>query len=234
MNRRILALTFVSLARLAAITPVVGAQEAMARPAVAIADVAVTPGGWTLPPPQLSGAIVEMMVNELVASQRFHVYDGQWLVPETEIGGRVNLDRLRDAASSRHVDYVVLGTVTAFSTERKQKRGGGILPTPFVGGGFSRDRMQTAVGLTFKVVDVRTGEIVTTATAQGVGLRKSTGLGLLGVVRGVPLPIAAAAAASRSLNARDAMLDEAVRNAVHSAALALAQSASSLVTSPDR
>src|SRR4051812_49671601 len=68
------------------------AQDAAARPALAIADVAVTPGGGTLPPPQLSGAIIELMMGELVTSQRFRVYDGQWLVPEGE-GGRAHLQR---------------------------------------------------------------------------------------------------------------------------------------------
>jgi curli biogenesis system outer membrane secretion channel CsgG len=197
------------------------AQEASARPAIAIADVAVSPGGWTLPPPQLSSAIVDLMTGELVSSQRFHVYDGQWLVPESEVG-RANVERLRAVAAERHVDYVVLGNVTAFSTERSQRRGGGILPKPMGLGGFSRDRTQTAVAITFRVVDVHTGEVVSTATGQGMGRRHSTGLGLLGIVRGLPLPLAAAAA-SRNLGARDAMLDEAVRQAVHTAAIALAQ-----------
>src|SRR3982751_7123771 len=81
------------------------AQDAAARPAIAIADVAVSPGGWTLPPPQISSTIVELMMNELVTSQRFRVYDGQWLVPESEMG-HANLERLRAAAGGRDVDYV--------------------------------------------------------------------------------------------------------------------------------
>src|SRR3954468_12504969 len=93
------------------------AQDAQARPTVAIADVAIAPGGWTLPPPQLSGAIVELLVNDLVSTQRFRVYDGQWLVPEAE-AGRADVTRLRAAAAARHVDYVVVGSVTAFSSEQ--------------------------------------------------------------------------------------------------------------------
>src|SRR5947209_20167373 len=98
------------------------------KPTLAIADVAISPGGWTLPPPQLSGSIVERMVNELVSSDRFHVYDGQWLVPDAETGGRVNLPRLRAAAAASHVDYIVLGNVTAFTSEHKQRRMGGLIP----------------------------------------------------------------------------------------------------------
>src|SRR4051812_49551465 len=85
------------------------AQDAAARPALAIADVAVTPGGWTLPPPQLSGAIIELMMGELVTSQRFRVYDGQWLVPEGE-GGRANLEPLVAAPPGSPVDYIALGS----------------------------------------------------------------------------------------------------------------------------
>jgi curli biogenesis system outer membrane secretion channel CsgG len=198
------------------------AQEG--RPTLAIADIAVTPGGWTLPPPQLGATIIDLLVGELVSSQRFHVYDGQWLVPESEAGGHVNLTRLREAAASRHVDYLVLGSVTAFSTAQSRSRTGGVLPKPFMAGAFSRQQMQMAVGMTFRIVDVNTGEVVTTATAEGIAKRHSTGFGLLGLLGiGHPglLPIAVAHSASAN-HARDAMLDEAVRQAVHDAARALA------------
>ena len=85
-RRRLIGLLVVGVVRVALATGAL-AQEAQARPSVAIADVAITPGGWTLPPPQLSATIIEMMMGELVASERFHVYDGQWLVPEREAGG---------------------------------------------------------------------------------------------------------------------------------------------------
>ena len=196
------------------------------KPTLAIADVALTASGTTLPPPQLGASIVAQLLDELVSSDRFHVYDGQWLVPEAESGGRVNLDRLRASAASSHVDYVVLGTLTTFSTEQSRKRGGGIFPKPFLAGGFSREQILTAVGLTFRIVDVRTGEIVTSASAHGRGSRRSTGLGLLGLVHGLPL---GGGGSSRLSGSRDAMLDDAVRQAVHGAAQALAGSAFRLV-----
>ena len=198
------------------------AQEASARPALAIADVAIAPGGWTPPPPQLSGAIIELLMNELVSSQKFRVYDGQWLVPEAEIG-RPNLDRLRAAAAGRRIDYVVVGSVTAFSSEQKGRRIGGLFPKPFIAGGLSRNRAQLHVGLTLRIVDVRTGEVLSTAIGDGIGLRESTGIGGLGVVHG--LPVGALVSAARASHARDAMLDEAVKQAVRTAASALAASA---------
>jgi curli biogenesis system outer membrane secretion channel CsgG len=226
-KRKLIGAVIVGLVRVTIATGAM-AQEAAARPAVAIADVAVTPGGWTLPPPQLSAAIVELMMGELVGSQRFRVYDGQWLVPEAEIG-HANLERLRMAAAERHVDYVVLGSLTAFSNEHKRKRIGGLLPKPILLGGFSREQTQLRVAMSFRIVDVRSGEIVATASGDGVGVRRATALGAAGLIHGLPL---LAGAANRLPAARDAMLDEAVHQAVHTAAIALAQSASGLEARP--
>src|SRR6476469_6995794 len=94
------------------------AQDAHARPSLAIADVAIAAGGWTLPPPQLSSAIIEAMMSELVSSDKFRIYDGHWLVPEQETG-RANLERLRTAAAERGVDYLVIGSLNEFSAEQK-------------------------------------------------------------------------------------------------------------------
>lgn len=198
----------------------VAAQEVAVRPSIAIADVAVTPGGWTLPPPQLGSTIVDLLMGELVGSQRFQVYDGQWLVPSTE-AGRPDLARLRAAAAEHNVDYVVLGSLTAFDTEQKKKRFGGLLPKPFMLGGFSREQAQLRVTLSFRIVDVRTGEVVATAAGGGLSTRKNLSIGGGGLVHG--LPVGALVGAARAGSARDAMLNDAVRKAVHAAAQALAQ-----------
>jgi len=192
------------------------AQEAQARPSLAIADVAVTPSGWTLPPPQLSSTIIELMMSELVSSERFHLYDGQWLVPESEAGGHADLSRLRAAAAERHVDYLVLGRLTTFTSEHKKKGFGGVLPVPFLLGGFSHDQSQLKVTIAFRIVDVRSGEIVASASGDGIGVRRATAGGGLGIVHG--LPIGAIGGTAHAPSPRDAMLDEAVRQAVHAAA----------------
>src|SRR5690348_17154819 len=151
------------------------AQEARdPRPSIAIADVAVNPGGYMLAPPQLGPVIVDLLVNELTSSRQFHVYDRQWLVPQTDRNGRMNLDRLRGAAEERHVDYLVLGTVTSFSMQRGGHGGGALLPKPFpVAGGLSRRRADLAIDLALRIVDVRTGEIVSSANGSGTSTRKS-------------------------------------------------------------
>jgi curli biogenesis system outer membrane secretion channel CsgG len=229
MTRRVVGMLVVGLIRIGVASGAM-AQDALARPSVAIADVAITPGGWTLPPPELSATIVELMMNEMVASQRFHLYDGQWLVPESEAGGHVDLAALRAAAAERRLDYLVLGRLTAFTSERKKKGFGGAIPLPFIIGGFSRDQSLLKVGMTFRIVDVRSGEIVASIQGDGVGHRRSTAVGGLAIVHGVPL--GAIAGAARAHSARDAMLDEAVRMAVHNAALELARRALPVASGP--
>jgi len=221
-RRKLIGAALVGLIRVTVATGAM-AQDAVARPTLAIADVAISPGGWTLPPKQLSGAIIELMVGELVASQRFHVYDGQWLVPESEAGTLPNIERLRAAATERGVDYIVVGSLTAFSTENKKKRLGGVIPTPFLIGGISRERAQLRVELAFRIVHVRTGEIVATASGEGMGVRGAVGVAGGGIVgRALPLPIGAFAM-TKLPAARDAMLDEAVKMAVRAAAVSISR-----------
>jgi len=222
-RRNLAALGCVLTVRLAAVG-VVAAQELAVRPSLAIADVSVSPGGWTIPPPQLSATIIELLMADLVSSQRFHVYDGQWLVPESEVG-HVNLDRLRAAAAESHVDYIVVGSLTAFSTEHKKKGFGGAIPVPFFLGGFSRQQAQLRVSMTFRIVDVRTGEVVSSVSGDGLGTRRATGMAAGGFIHGLPI---GALAGAKLPQARDAMLNEAVRQAVQSAAAELARSAPSL------
>lgn len=221
MRRNGIAAAALGITILAGLPQCVSAQEAP-KPTIAIADIAVRPGGWTLPPPQMGGAIVDMLLGELVGSQQFHVYDGQWLVPQDETGGRVNIARLRAAAADRGVDYLLLGNVTQFTMVQTRNHGGGVIPLRAAGGigGVGINRSQLAVALNVRVVDVRTGEIVSTASGQGTGTRKSGGLALLGVLRALPLPLAAAGTHT-VINAREAMLDEALTRAVHDAAAAL-------------
>ena len=205
------------------------AQARVVRPTIAIANIEVERGGWTLPPPQLGSTIAELMVDQLVSSEQFHVVDGEWLVPEQQLGGRVPFERLRAAAQESGVDYLVLGSITQFATEQSVRRGGGILPLPFAAGGLSRSETRTTVSLMLKLVDVRTGEIVATTTGEGIAKRKSGGLGLLAVVHGVPL---AGGGGSGFSGSRDAMLSGAVTQAVSAAAKGLAAGASRLVHQP--
>jgi curli biogenesis system outer membrane secretion channel CsgG len=216
-RRTLLSVVSVVMVRLAAVG-VVAAQEIAVRPSIAMADVAISPGSSTLPPTHIGGTISELMMAQLVASQRFQVYDGQWLVP-TDEAGRPNLARLRAAAAEHNVDYLLLGRVTAFDTDQKKKRFGGLLPKPLLLGAFTRDYSQVRIGLSFRLVDVRTGEIVSTASGDGVSTRRGLKIGGGGLVKGLPLGVLSST--TRAALPRDAMLSEALIRAVQWAAKGL-------------
>lgn len=216
-RRALVSLASVFLIRLAAVG-VVAAQEIAVRPSLAIADVAITPGGSMLPPAHIGNTIVELLMGELVKSQRFQVYDGQWLVPTDEVG-RPNLAQLRTAAAEHNVDYLVLGSVTAFDTDQKKKRFGGLLPKPLLLGAFTRDHSIVRIGVSFRIVDVRTGEIVATASGDGVSTRRGLSIGAGGLIKG--LPVGALSGSTRAALPRDAMLSEALIRAVDWAARSL-------------
>lgn len=56
--------------------------------------------------------------------------------------------------------------MTRFCLERHSSTGGGIVPLPFIGGLIHKSKTETVIGLTLRVIDVRTGEVVATATAE--------------------------------------------------------------------
>ena len=59
------------------------------------------------------------MLDRLVASDRYHVLDGQWL-PHGRRWQNAP-EELRADAAAAGVDYLVLGSITRFSTEQKQR-----------------------------------------------------------------------------------------------------------------
>jgi curli biogenesis system outer membrane secretion channel CsgG len=195
-------------------------------PRVAIADFEVTPSGSMLPPPQLGATLAQLMLHRLVAATQFHVYDPQFL----RAAGSASRSRqaeaaLRADAREAGVDYLVLGSVTQFSMEQKQRGfgGGGLIHGLPIGGLGGRQTSSLCVSIMVRVVDVRTGEVVTTATGIGDGKRSRVTAGALAAA----LPIVGGFSRGSS-NARDAQLAEATRQAVDAAAVGLVGAASRL------
>lgn len=214
---RILLTVFV--AALGAVRPV--AAQPAGRPTVAIIDFDAAPGGWTLPPPRLGETVAALMLDRLVASGQYHVLDGQWL----QHGDRSpkEVDRLRADAEAAGVDYLILGSITRFSEEKRQRSlgaAGFVLPML---GGLHRQKHELVVALTVRIVDVRTGEVMATATGQGNASRTKLTVGGLGFVRG---GAGGVSTGSRSPSEfRDAQLDEAVQRSVATAAEGLVHAA---------
>jgi curli biogenesis system outer membrane secretion channel CsgG len=195
-------------------------------PRIAIADFEVTPSGSTLPPLHLGTTMAQLMLHRLVDATQFHVYDPQFLPAAASASrSRQAEEALRAGARELGIDYLVLGSVTQFSLEQKQRAfgGGGLihrLPIGAIGG---RQTSSLCVSILVRVVDVRTGEVVTTATGIGDGRRSRVTAGALASM----LP-GVGGFSSGSSNARDAQLAEATRQAIDAAAMGLVSAASRL------
>jgi curli biogenesis system outer membrane secretion channel CsgG len=204
------------------------------KPTLAIVDFDQTPGGWTLPPPQLGSTVAQLMLDQLVSAEKFRVLDGQWLQYGSKEAGNRRFEVLRENADRAGVDYLVLGSITKFSNENHQRTvGGGGLRIPFIGG-VRRQKAELAISILVRVVDVRSGEVIATTSGQGNGSRKNVGVGALGLIGG---PVGAIVSTAVS-QARDAQLDEAVQQAVVAASAALVNAAPRLIrgrteTSPE-
>jgi curli biogenesis system outer membrane secretion channel CsgG len=215
--RTVLVVMSFALAAPALFVPGAAAQSTESRPTLAIVDFEAAPGGWTIPPPRLGNTAAQLMLDRLVASARFHVLDGQWLergngFPRTP----ATLDRLRADAGAAGVDYLIFGSITRFSTENKQRTLGGAAVILPVLAGLRRQRNEMVIALTVRAVDVRSGEVVATATGEGKATRSKLALGGLGLAR-------AGGLSSGASDSRDAQLDEAIQRSVAAASDGLAK-----------
>jgi curli biogenesis system outer membrane secretion channel CsgG len=210
----------------AAALPVAAAAQPREVPRIAIADFEVTPSGSMLPPPQLGTTMAQLLLHRLVDATQFHVYDSQFLRASAAASrSRRAEEALRADALDAGVDYLVLGSVTQFSLEQRQRGfgGGGLIHGLPIGGLGGRQTSSLCVSILVRVVDVRTGEVVTTATGIGDGRRSRVTAGAL-----VSMLPAVGGFSNGSSNARDAQLAEATRQAVDAAAAGLVSAASRL------
>jgi curli biogenesis system outer membrane secretion channel CsgG len=190
------------------------------RPTLAVAEFDTDRTAW-MPPPQLGITLAELLADRLVGSGQFRVMEREWLVETGEGRPRLPSAVLRERAERAGIEYLVLGSVTRFSNEKKQHGlGGGGLVAPILFGHRS-SQSDSVIGLTVRIVDVRSGEVMATATAEGAGSRRSISLGALGAIAS-PGGFGFSSGAS---NSREAQLDEALQDAVAAAGESLIKSA---------
>lgn len=210
-------------------------SPAPSRPIVTIARFETGRTGW-VPPPGFGETIAELLGQRLVAAGQYRVLDSEYLTRDIsgEPGERVTLEALRERAAGAGVRYLVLGSLTQFSREQRQRSGGGAAVlgmlvaarlhapiAPVIGGGRSSST-QSILSLAVRMIDVQTGEIVATAVGQGTASRTNRSAMAAGIVHGAPL---AGGLSSASHGANDAMLGEAVQVALDELGAALAQAA---------
>ncbi len=168
--------------------------------------------GW-MPPPRLGETLAELLTARLVSEHGLRAIDRAWL-PESP-------DSVLERAAQRGVDYVVLGAVTRLSIERHSTSRAAFLPVPAGAGLVRRQKTATALGLSVRVVDVRTGEVVATAVSEGDGSQQQTSGGGLVLVGKLPL---VGGSRSSATGVQDRLLDHAVQQAIDAAAQEIAQS----------
>jgi curli biogenesis system outer membrane secretion channel CsgG len=184
------------------------------RPTVVVADLDTDRTGW-VPPPRLGATLAELLTDRLVSSGQYRLLDRE-TVAAVAGRGPMPFAVLRDRAAAAGGNYLIVGAVTRFSTERQRKTGVGLLPVPVVGGLVRKNKVEFVIGLTLRVIDVRTGEVVATATTEGGAATQNSSSGGIAVV-GLPVPIAGGGGSSTT-GAQDRLLDTAIVQAIDAAA----------------
>jgi curli biogenesis system outer membrane secretion channel CsgG len=212
-----------ALAAFLLVGPAVDQPAASFRPTLTVADFETDRTGW-MPPPRLGTTLAEHLTDRLVAAGAYRVMDRAWLASATGESGVVPLPVLIERALQSGVDYLVIGSVTRLSIEKNSSTRGGIVPIPFVGGLFKKKKTESVIGLTIRLVDVRTGEVVATSAAQGDAMHQTKGGGGIAIVGHVPI-VAGAGGSSSTTGYLDRLLDTAVQEAVTAAAARLVAAA---------
>ena len=194
------------------------------RPTVTVVDFETDRTGW-MPPPRLGSTLAEQLTDRLVTAGAYRVIDRTWLTSSAP--GAVALPVLVERAQSHGVDYLVVGSVTRLSIEKQSSTRGGIVPIPLVGGLVNKKKTESVIGLTIRVIDVRTGEVMATSVAQGDAAHQTKSGGGIAIVGHVPI-VGGAGGGSSTTGYLDRLLDTAVRQAVSTAAAQLVAAAPQL------
>jgi curli biogenesis system outer membrane secretion channel CsgG len=210
------------------------------RPAVAVVPFDTRRTAW-VPPPGAGNTIAELLGQRLVESGNYRVLDWELIAPGgfTSAESPESIASIDERARRAGVDYLVLGSISRYSKEQTRRSAGGgaivlgvlaalrfHMPVPLMGGG-SAMTTQSVVGLSVRMINARTGELVKITSSQGSSSRADRAVGGLGAA---PVGPFGGGYSSSVANAADAMFDEAARQAVSQAADTIARGAA--VTPP--
>jgi curli biogenesis system outer membrane secretion channel CsgG len=179
--------------------------------------------------------IADLLVDKLVADGKYSVIERKALDKILAEQNFSNSDRADPASAAKlgrvlGVDAIIIGSVTQFGRDDKKTNIGGLgSAAGRVGiGGISRSKSNAVVGITARMVNTTTGEILASVTGKGESTRSGTGLiGAGGSYAGA----AAGALDMRDTNFANTILGEAVNTSVKSVAQQLNAKAGVLPTS---
>jgi curli biogenesis system outer membrane secretion channel CsgG len=175
------------LAAVAAVIPVPAAAQSSSRPTVAILDLDYgTVQRWWENNWDIGKGIADLIVDELVNDGSYRVIERKRLDAILAEQNFSNSDRADPSAATLAkvgkmlgVKYMIVGSVTKFGTEKKDMKVGG---GGWGGGGFGLGKVGTSkgkatVGITTRLVDTSTGEIMASAKGEGESSRSGLMLG---------------------------------------------------------
>ncbi|MBI4473380.1 MAG: hypothetical protein HY646_11985 [Acidobacteria bacterium] len=153
--------------------------------------------------------VADLITDEMINSGSYRMLERKWLaavLAERKVVFGETMDSKPDQVGKiLGADYLVVGSVTRFGTEKQTAAGiGGRFTSLF---GFGRQKGKAVVAITARIVNVQTGEIVVSVQAEGTSKRSGTLLG--GFVPG-----GAAGVSMLSSEYRDTILGEATSLAV--------------------
>jgi curli biogenesis system outer membrane secretion channel CsgG len=182
--------------------------------------------------------ISDLLVDELLSTGDIRLIERAKIddvLREQEIAssGRVeNSDAARKVGQVLAVRYLLLGSVTKFGGEERNRGGAlvGIFRKMFLGG-FGLKEAKGTVTLTCRIVDSSTGEIL--GSERGEGESKRTGI-LLGGLGGSDDGLAGGGINMSSVAFQETILGEATMNAVSAVAVKIASRLKSVYDTSDR
>jgi len=166
--------------------------------------------------------ITDMLVDRLVNGATFSVIERKALDTILKEQNMSNSDRFDSSSAASigrllGVDAIVTGSITQFGNDDSSRGGAGAAVASGVLGGLGvkRSTGKAVVGITTRIVNVDTGEILASVTGTGESKRTSTSIaGLFANSRGG----GAGAVDMSSSNFRETIIGEAVNEAVTSVA----------------
>lgn len=180
--------------------------------------------------------ISDLLVDRLVASGAYSVIERKALDKVLAEQNFSNSDRADSTSAAKiarilGVDAIIIGSITQFGRDDKKTNVGGGAMGGLTGrlgvGGVSRSKATAVVGITARMINTDTAEIL--ASASGKGESSRSGTGLLGVGGGGGT-IAGGVLDMRASNFADTVLGEATNKAVSDIAAQLNSRASALPT----
>lgn len=180
--------------------------------------------------------IADLLVDRLVAAGTFSVIERKAIDKILAEQNFANSDRADASTAARigrvlGVDAIIIGSITQFGRDDKSTNfGGGALggaTRRFGLGGVRRSKSTAVVGITARMINAETAEILASMSGKGEATR--TGTGLLGA-GGSAINMAGGALDMRASNFADTVLGEATNKAVTDIAGQLNGKAGSLPT----